>query len=420
MTQDSKLLPGGLDLEYPRLTDHGFDGTFDFFAWAGDGSIIKPKGLDHAGKRESILFVTDDGVHVESLRKMLPEGDSPAITLAPNASSALGSLRAERYALVIVDCSERRDHPRMSAGTAVGLITQIKKAEPSIEIIVILDRSQLEAGLAMMKAGVFDCVLTPFASEQLLSCVERGLERRRDIIGQRAYYELIERTMYRRTRDLNAMLCELEESYRQTLWALGSALESRDVETNAHSMRVMKYARVLAEAMGFREQALRDIEYGVFLHDIGKIGVPDAILLKPGKLTEEEWAAMKEHPGRGRYLLAGIKFLQGGLDIVYCHHERWDGRGYPRGLREEAIPFGARIFAVGDTLDAMTSDRPYRKALPYQRARAEILANSGTQFDPSVVEVFRAFGDDDWKRLREEADDLARSIVQRKRECLKD
>lgn len=240
------------------------------------------------------------------------------------------------------------------------------------------------------------------------------------LAGDQSYYDLIERTVYRRTRDLNAMFYELEEGYRQTLWALGSALESRDVETEAHSIRVMKYARALSEAMGITGKPLQDIEYGVFLHDIGKIAVPDAILHKPGKLTEEEWTKMREHPARGRYLLAGIKFLEGGINVVYCHHERWDGKGYPRGLRAEQIPLGARIFAVSDALDAMTSDRPYRAALPYDRACDEILANSGSQFDPAVVKVFREFTGADWKTLREEAEDLARSIVRQKQESLRD
>jgi HD-GYP domain-containing protein (c-di-GMP phosphodiesterase class II) len=234
------------------------------------------------------------------------------------------------------------------------------------------------------------------------------------------YYDLIERTVYRKTADLHALLYEVEEAYRQTLWALGSALESRDVETNAHSIRVMKYARALAESMGISGQPLQDIEYGVFLHDIGKIGVPDAILLKPDKLTDEEWVTMREHPVCGRYLLAGIKFLEGGINIVYCHHERWDGAGYPRKLRGEEIPRGARIFAVADTLDAMTSDRPYRKALSYETARAEIRVHCGSQFDPSVVDAFLEFSDTDWKRLREEAEDLARTIERQKRESLKD
>jgi HD-GYP domain-containing protein (c-di-GMP phosphodiesterase class II) len=235
-----------------------------------------------------------------------------------------------------------------------------------------------------------------------------------------SYYDQIERGVYRKTADLHATLYELEEAYRQTLWALGSALESRDVETNAHSMRVMTYARALAESMGISGQPLQDIEYGVFLHDIGKIGVPDAILLKPDKLTSDEWVKMREHPVCGRYLLAGIKFLQGGINIVYCHHERWDGAGYPRKLRAEEIPRGARIFAVADTLDAMTSDRPYRKALPYETARDEISAHSGSQFDPRVVDAFLEFSDRDWKRQREEAEDLARTIERQKRESLQD
>jgi len=236
--------------------------------------------------------------------------------------------------------------------------------------------------------------------------------------GDQPSYDLLERTVYRRERELHAMLFEVQESYKQTLWALGSALESRDVETNAHSLRVMNYSRALGQALGIGGKTLEDIQHGVFLHDIGKIAVPDAILLKPGSLTDDEWVTMREHPERGRYLLAGITFLKGGIEIVYCHHERWDGQGYPRQLAREGIPFGARIFAVADTLDAMTSDRPYRKALSYDHAHTEILAHSGSQFDPAVVDIFRGFADADWRRIREESEEQARAIVQRKQDSL--
>jgi len=308
----------------------------------------------------------------------------------------------------------------MDRARGVELLARVKAMDPMIEIIAMTDKQDLELALDLMRGGAFECLTSPALPWQIVSCVGRGLERRRQALSERAYYDLIERTVYRRTLELNTLFYELEEAYRQTLWALGSALESRDIDTNAHSIRVMMYSRALAQAMGFTGNRLQDLEFGVFLHDIGKIGVPDEILHTPGKLPEEWWVKMREHPRRGRYLLAGIQFLEGSVDIVYCHHERWDGGGYPRGLRRDQIPLGARIFAVGDALDAITSDRPYRAAQTYQRARAEILTNSGTQFDPAVVAFFREFSESDWKKLRTEAEELAYSIERRKLACLKD
>jgi len=190
------------------------------------------------------------------------------------------------------------------------------------------------------------------------------------------------------TRDLAAMVRDLEETYRVTLEALGSAIDTRDVGTHAHSRRVREYSLAIARAHGVPESDLRDIEHGVLLHDIGKIGIPDAILLKPGPLTSAEWKVMRSHPDIGRRLVEKIPFLRGAVPIIHHHHERWDGNGYPMQLRGEEIPLGARIFAVADALDAMTFDRPYSRAISFEAARAEIRRCAGTHFDPAVVETF--------------------------------
>jgi putative nucleotidyltransferase with HDIG domain len=179
-------------------------------------------------------------------------------------------------------------------------------------------------------------------------------------------------------------------SYDETLEALVNALDARDQETKGHSMRVSRYMMEVARALGVKpdsEQWL-DMQRGSLLHDVGKIGVSDSILLKPGKLTEEEWTHMRRHPEVGYQMLKQISFLKGAAEIILTHHERWDGHGYPRGLAHDEIPLGARIFVVVDTFDAITSDRPYRKAKSAAAAQAEILNHSGTQFDPRVIEAF--------------------------------
>jgi putative nucleotidyltransferase with HDIG domain len=195
---------------------------------------------------------------------------------------------------------------------------------------------------------------------------------------------------------------DLERSYDITLEALGDALDLKDSETEGHSKRVTAYTIALARAMGIGSDAIKVIARGAFLHDIGKMAIPDAILRKPGKLTPAETAVMREHCERGYNILRKIPFLNEAAEIVYAHQEHYDGSGYPRGLRGNAIPIGARTFAIADTLDAITSDRPYRGAKSFDVARLEILRCSGTQFDPAVVEVFLKIPNELWIELRTE------------------
>lgn len=191
-------------------------------------------------------------------------------------------------------------------------------------------------------------------------------------------------------RLLPSGLPPLSRGERATLTALHDLIAARDAGTGAHSERVRVYALAVAHAHGMTEAEARDIEHGVILHDIGKIGIPDSILLKPGPLTPDEWKVMRTHPEVGRRLVEHIPFLAGAVPIVYHHHERWDGTGYPEGLRGESIPLGARIFAVADALDAMTFDRPYSRAVSLAAAREEISRCAGTHFDPAVVATFLA------------------------------
>lgn len=171
---------------------------------------------------------------------------------------------------------------------------------------------------------------------------------------------------------------------------LAAALDAREHETGLHSQRVACHTQVLAQHFTQDAQQLRQIYCGALLHDLGKIGIPDAILQKPGPLTQDEWLVMRTHPEIGQRILASVPFMAEAADIVLCHEEHFDGTGYPRGLSGEAIPLGARLFAVIDTLDTMTSDRPYRKGSSFDAAKTEILSLSGAQFDPQAVEAFSA------------------------------
>lgn len=195
---------------------------------------------------------------------------------------------------------------------------------------------------------------------------------------------------YLKQGEFQALLLERDNAYAAIAEALVTALDIREHETGLHSQRVACHTQVLARRFTDDAEELRQIYWGSLLHDVGKIGIPDAILLKKGELNEDEWHIMRTHPEKGYDIVKQIHFLAASAEIILAHEERFDGRGYPRGLKGEAIPWGARLFAVIDTLDAITSDRPYRKGLSFDTAKEEIRRLSGSQFDPEAVAAFAA------------------------------
>jgi putative nucleotidyltransferase with HDIG domain len=271
-----------------------------------------------------------------------------------------------------------------------------------------------------MRRGAYDYLLKPFERHHLVATVQRALDHRQALEESQSYQQSLEQVVQARTEMLRQAMEDLEHSYDVTLEALGDALDLKDSETEGHSKRVTAYTIALARAMGIGPATIKVVARGAFLHDIGKMAIPDEILRKPGKLTPQEQELMREHCARGYHILRKIPFLAASAEIVYTHQEHHDGSGYPNGLRGSEIPIGARIFAVADTLDAITSDRPYRKARSFDVAREEILSCSGTQFDPAVIEVFLKIPNELWQELRSEitgqnrrfaAYDLARGPV---------
>jgi putative nucleotidyltransferase with HDIG domain len=262
----------------------------------------------------------------------------------------------------------------------------------------------ISVALASIRNGAYDYLLKPFEREQLLATARRALENRRLKLENRTYQTNLETLVSARTEQLHRTMTNLERSYDITLEALGDALDLKDAETEGHSKRVTAFTIAIARAMGLSKDQIAVIARGAFLHDIGKMAIPDAILRKPGKLDPDELGIMREHCYRGFQLLKRIPFLGEASDIVYSHQEKFDGTGYPRGLKGEEIPLGARIFAVADTLDAITSDRPYRPAQTVKAAKEEIQRWSGRQFDPQVVDVFLSMPDNIWTDLRKEID----------------
>src|SRR5580704_18921556 len=282
------------------------------------------------------------------------------------------------------------------------LLSKMKQDFPEIPVVMVTAVHDISVALAAIRNGAYDYLLKPFEKEQLLAMVRRALETRRLKLENLAYQTKLESLVSARTEMLRKALADLERSYDITLEALGDALDLKDAETEGHSKRVTAFTIAIARAMELPQDRVRVIARGAFLHDIGKMAIPDAILRKPGRLSPEEQAIMREHALLGYQMLRKIPFLQEASDIVYSHQERYDGSGYPRGLKGEQIPLGARIFAVADTFDAMTSDRPYRAAQSISSGRREIERNAGKQFDPEVVKVFLSIPEHIWLELRNE------------------
>ncbi len=286
----------------------------------------------------------------------------------------------------------------------IALLERSKEKFPDMPVIMVTAVHDISVALAAIRNGAYDYLLKPFEREQLLAMVRRALEHRRLKLENRAYQSNLESLVAARTEQLRHAMTDLERSYDITLEALGDALDLKDAETEGHSKRVTAFTIAIARAMGLAGEKIRVIARGAFLHDIGKMAIPDSILLKPGALTPEETQIMREHCFRGYQMLKKIPFLAEASEIVYAHQEKYDGTGYPRGLHGEEIPMGARIFSIADTLDAITSDRPYRAARPISVAREEVKRFSGRQFDPEVVRTFLDMPDTIWEDLRKEID----------------
>jgi putative nucleotidyltransferase with HDIG domain len=340
------------------------------------------------------ILIVDDEAEIRSLLMRGLSDSSFECVQSSNAFDALNKIKSNQFALVMSDVC-------MPGMSGIELLRFIKKHDPDMSVIMITGVLDLTTAVDSLKMGACDYITKPFDLLEVRRAVAQALERHRLTLENRYYQRELERLVQERTFELNGALREVEEGYRFTLEALAAALDAREHETQAHSQRVREYSITLAQRLGLKAEELIDVGRGALLHDIGKIGVPDSILLKPAKLTPEEWTQMRRHPRVGHEILQSIKFLSSAADIVLAHQERWDGLGYPNGLAGSEIPLGARIFGVVDTLDAMTSDRPYRRALSFQAARDEVLRCSGTQFDPHVVEAFFSIDSDRWKNIHD-------------------
>jgi cyclic di-GMP phosphodiesterase len=340
-----------------------------------------------------ILLVDDEPALRELLRATL-EGADVSVDEAASGLEAEARIRRRRPDVVVLDL-------RMPEMDGAELCRRLKADPRTSEIpIVLLTGADGEEARDAQRAGAAALVRKPFSPLDLLAVVQRvaGMTPLESRPPRRAKNNNAEEELVLYARDLRHLLeiersqrDLLQQSYLATVTSLAGALESRDTRTGAHSQRVQRYAVELLDIVDpGRLERDPGVQYGFLLHDIGKMAIPDRILQKPGPLTRTERKHMQGHTILGEQMLLGVAMLQGeGLQVVRSHHERWDGRGYPDGIARGEITLAARVFAVADALDAMTSDRPYRRAGSWSTARDEILAQSGKHFDPEVVAAFR-------------------------------
>jgi response regulator RpfG family c-di-GMP phosphodiesterase len=341
-----------------------------------------------------VLYVDDEPSLCRAFARMFGSEADVRVSTTTSAYEAAELIEREPFDVIVSDL-------RMPGMDGIELLTAARAKLPSARRLLVSGYADLDSAISAINDVGVDRLLTkPWNTHELMGAVRAAAEHAR-LVRENAAITQALRTKADELATINRELDRLvDERTGNLLHAMIAALDMRDSETQWHSRRVGLYARRLAEEIGVNGRELDDIERGAVLHDIGKIGVRDAVLLKPGPLDDSEWTEMRRHPALGYEILKGIAFLEPARLIPLHHQERWDGSGYPAGLKGEEIYIGARVFAVVDAYDAVTSDRPYRKATSYEIARQEIERGAGTQFDPRIVEAWLRVPSEVWFEIR--------------------
>jgi putative two-component system response regulator len=343
-----------------------------------------------------ILAVDDERWNISILESYLvPQGYE--IVPAGSAREALELLAGgSAFDLILTDAM-------MPGKDGFELCREIKqnKQYSSIPILLITALQETQSKVKGLEAGASDFISKPVDSAELGARIRAHLRIKTLMDEIASWNHALEQKVEDRTRDIIEKNRQLDEAYFLTVEALTMALDARERETGKHSLRVAFYAAELARKAGVHGRDLEEIAMGALLHDIGKIGIPDGILLKPGKLSHDEWIIMRKHPEIGWKLIKDIEFFGKGREVVLQHQECYDGSGYPYKLKGDEIFLGARLFAVVDTLDVLMSERSYKGAMPYEMARVIIQKSSGIHFDPKAVEIFLQINPARWQELRE-------------------
>jgi putative nucleotidyltransferase with HDIG domain len=349
----------------------------------------------HRGPR---VLLVDDEDAVRSAVAGTLDGYASDVQQCGSVHSAVRRLAERDFDVVLCDMCMPEVH-------GLELIKEIRKQQRYVAFVFMTGRPELSDVITALRLQADGFLEKPFSKAQLLDALDtayRALRNQRRIAKR---LTLMSSEVEEKSLRLREALAKLEITERSSLEALVAALDAREHETCAHSFRVRAYTACLAEAVKYPVDLMTELESAALLHDVGKISVPDSILLKPGKLTAEEFEECKMHAVAGARILGSILSLRGVAKIVRHHHERWDGSGYPDQLEGEKIPLGARLFTIADTLDALISDRCYRPATSFANARKEIVRCSGTQFDPAAVEAFLRIPEEQWSKLRVAAEE---------------
>lgn len=356
--------------------------------------VLNSLEKEKENNKHTILIVDDEVNNLQFLKRTLRKNYH--ILTASSGAEALQVVRQEgqNISLIISD-------QRMPVMTGTEFLAEISGEYPNIVKMLLTGYADIEAMIdGVNKCNLFQYISKPINPADLEVIIRNGIEA----------YEL--------TLSKNTLLNDLRELFFTTIKAISNALDAKDTYTHGHSHRVTMYSLILAKELNLEENLLEEIETAGLLHDIGKIGIPEDILCKAGKLTDEEYVIIQQHAPGGKKILNTIPGLSKVALWISCHHEKWDGKGYPNGLKDEEIPLASRILAVADTYDAMTSNRSYRKGLPHEVAVEELKRCSGTQFDPQIIEVFLRSEDkfreaaldpikvyDDYSRLNKDLED---------------
>jgi cyclic di-GMP phosphodiesterase len=375
-------------------------------AMANPDQVLPPRGDSIVDKVVSgrrlvtrVLVVDDELAACKLLTIILGASDYYCV-MASNGEEALVALQREGFDAVISDL-------QMPGIGGMDLLAEVRRSHPHVAFLVTTGVDDVDVGVQAMRSGADDYLVKPLLESVVLASLERALHKRHLEQQVEDYREHLEEMVVERTAQVQAALRQIQGSYEDTLEALGAAIDLRDSETAGHSQRVCRYSLEIARAMNWSDKQLGSLARGAYLHDIGKLGIPDSILLKPGALTADERTLMQQHVQIGFDLVNGIPFLADAAEIILTHHERYDGSGYPRGLKAEEILLGARIFGVADSFDAITSDRPYRRASPFDAGRETIQREVGQLFDPQIVSVFLSIPTETWSTIARDQRQMA-------------
>ncbi|MCC7139170.1 MAG: response regulator [Planctomycetes bacterium] len=321
------------------------------------------------------ILIADDEPSVRDVLRSQLAAFGHEVTAVENGRLAAEAVLRTEYDLIVSDI-------RMPEMDGIQFLkTVLPRVEGTTPCIVLTGFHDVSHAIRAIQAGAYDYVRKPWELDDIRLAVNRALQRRADLKFRRDYQTDLERRV-------QEAVAELKATYDGTIVGFAAILEGKDTTTADHCTRVRDMCSRLGRELGLGTDRVRDLELGAMLHDIGKCKVPDAILNKPGALTPDEWTTMRLHPEFGGEIVEKIAFLRGASEVVRCHHERWDGKGYPKGLREREIPLAARIFMVVDAYDTITSKRPYKEPQPPEAAIDEIRRCAGTHFDPEVVAAF--------------------------------